>query len=244
MRTASITLESIGKRYNDSNGWAIKGVTLELYPREVTALSGPSGSGKTTLLSILGCILSPSEGILNILQQNAGQFDEQQRQQFRRQHIGLVFQSCNLLSSLTALENIQLALSMRNAGEDAFDLLASVGLTEKAGSYPAQLSGGQRQRVAIARAFAGNPDLLLADEPTAALDAVQGRGVMELLRRRAQENGATVIVVTHDPRMIRFADRVIELEDGTVTRRYRLLKESHAKPAVSQSAVPVRNALR
>jgi putative ABC transport system ATP-binding protein len=244
MRTASITLESIGKRYDDSNGWAIKGVTLELYPREVTALSGPSGSGKTTLLSILGCILSPSEGILNLLQQNAGQFDEQQRQQFRRQHIGLVFQSCNLLSSLTALENIQLALSMRNAGEDALDLLTSVGLAEKADSYPAQLSGGQRQRVAIARAFAGNPDLLLADEPTAALDAVQGRGVMELLRYRAQENGATVIVVTHDPRMIRYADRVIELEDGAVTRRYRLLKESHAKPAVSQPAVPVRNALR
>jgi putative ABC transport system ATP-binding protein len=246
MRSASINLESIGKCYEGaSDGWAVQDVTLQLFPRELTALTGPSGSGKTTLLSMLGCVLSPSEGSMTILGQNADEFNESKRQHFRREHVGFVFQSCNLLASLTALENIELALSLRSAGEDALDLLDSVGMADKAGSYPTQLSGGQRQRVAIARAFAGNPELLLADEPTAALDATQGRGVMELLRRRAHENNATVIVVTHDPRMIRFADRVVELEDGAVTRRYRLLKETHAQ-AVETPGRPatIRNAPR
>ena len=247
MRTASVILESLGKRYDGAcDGWAVQDVSLSLYPRELTALTGPSGSGKTTLLSMLGCILSPSEGQMAIMDQYASAFNESQRQQFRRANIGFVFQSCNLLSSLTALENVELALSLRSAGEDALELLSSVGLAGKADSYPAQLSGGQRQRVAIARAFAGNPELLLADEPTAALDATQGRGVMDLLRRRAHENDATVVVVTHDPRMIRFADRVIELEDGAVTRRYRLLRKSHTalNAGTPMRSAPLRNAPR
>ena len=246
MRTASIHLDSISKRYDGAaECLAVKNASLQLYPRELTALTGPSGSGKTTLLSMLGCILSPTEGALKILDQDVSQFTETLRQQFRRAHIGFVFQSCNLLSSLTARENIELALSIRSVGEDPLDLLKSVGLANKAESYPVHLSGGQRQRVAIARACAGNPELLLADEPTAALDAVQGRGVMELLRRRAHENGATVIVVSHDPRMIRFADRIIELEDGEIVRRYRQLKEVHSKDAVVPvQPAPSRNATR
>src|SRR6185369_6433461 len=171
MRTATVTLQSISKQYvATQESWAVDNVSLSIYPRELTALTGPSGSGKTTLLSLIGCILAPTCGSLTILGQDAGNFTEQQRQQLRRKHIGFIFQSSNLLTSLTAQENIQLALSLRSAGEEASDLLAAVNLSEKADSYPNQLSGGQRQRVAIARAVAGNPELLLADEPTAALD--------------------------------------------------------------------------
>jgi putative ABC transport system ATP-binding protein len=229
MRTASVVMEGLGKRYDGGDdAWAVRDVELSIYPREVTALVGPSGSGKTTLLSIVGCILAPTCGSLTLLDQDAHAFEEHHRQQFRRHNIGFVFQSYNLLASLTAKQNVELALSLRASDQSPLQLLDSVGLKEKAASYAAQLSGGQRQRVAIARALAGDPAFLLADEPTAALDVAQGRRVMELLQKRAHESGTTVIVVTHDARMLRFADRVIELEDGAIRKKFRQLREKAA----------------
>jgi putative ABC transport system ATP-binding protein len=190
---------------------------------------GPSGSGKTTLLSIIGGVLSPTEGEINVCGVNLERCDESQLQQFRRVKAGFIFQSFNLLSSLTALENVEVALSLRGADlSSAGALLERVGLASKAEAYPMQLSGGQRQRVGIARALAGDPPVLLADEPTAALDAFQGRRVMDLLRTRAKEDGTTVLVVTHDPRVREFADRVIEMEDGRLKRIVRRLRPDQA----------------
>jgi putative ABC transport system ATP-binding protein len=179
---------------------------------------GPSGSGKTTLLTMAGALLGPTSGEVTVCGTTLHDCDETARQQFRRANIGFVFQSYNLLSSLTVLENIQVALGLRNADGSALSILEKVGLSEKANAYPSELSGGQRQRVAVARALAGNPPVLLADEPTAALDAAHGRRVMALMRERARHCGTTVLVVTHDARVREFADRVIEMEDGRVKR--------------------------
>jgi putative ABC transport system ATP-binding protein len=186
---------------------------------------GPSGSGKTTLLSMIGGVLTPTSGEVNVCGADLERCSETQLQLFRRKRVGFIFQSFNLLSSLTALENIEVALSLRGAPlSAAADLLERVGLSAKAQAYPMELSGGQRQRIGIARALAGDPPVLLADEPTAALDAFQGRRVMDLLRKRAKETGTTVLVVTHDPRVREFADRVIEMEDGKLKRIVRRLR--------------------
>jgi putative ABC transport system ATP-binding protein len=231
MREASVVLRNVSKRYGEKVGTplAVRNVTLSIFPGDVTILMGPSGSGKTTLLSMVGGVLSPSAGELNVAGIALHQCNETALQDFRRTQIGFIFQSFNLLSSLTSLENIKVALSLRGADSSSAEkILDSVGLASKANVYPMQLSGGQRQRVGIARALAGDPPLLLADEPTAALDAEHGRRVMRLLRKRAKENGTTVLVVTHDPRVRKFADRVIEMEDGCLKRVVR-----RARPSVT-----------
>ena len=226
---ATISIRGASKFYEGSDSWAVRAVTLSVFPGEVTVLMGPSGSGKTTLLSMIGGVLSPTEGSLRVCGTPLDACDEKELQLFRREKVGFIFQSFNLLSSLTALENIEMALALRGANVSAASgLLEHVGLAAKAAHYPAQLSGGQRQRVGIARALAGNPRVLLADEPTAALDAFQGRRVMDLLRARACEDGTTVLVVTHDPRVREFADRVIEMEDGKLKRIVRRLRPDQA----------------
>jgi putative ABC transport system ATP-binding protein len=226
---AKITMRNVKKCYSNGETWAVRGVTLSIYSSEVTVLMGPSGSGKTTLLSMLGGVLSPTEGKINVCGVNLEECDEGQLQLFRRANVGFIFQSFNLLSSLTAKENIEVALALRKSDPSrAANLLERVGLASKVDAYPMQLSGGQRQRVGIARALAGNPQVLLADEPTAALDAFQGRRVMDLLRARAKEDGTTVLVVTHDPRVREFADRVIEMEDGRLKRIVRRLRPDQA----------------
>jgi putative ABC transport system ATP-binding protein len=191
---------------------------------------------------MVGALLAPSEGGISVCGHALETFSEKQRQQFRRKHIGFIFQSYNLLSALTAAENIQVALTLR--GEDpakALELLEGVELGDKADAYPTQLSGGQRQRVAVARALAGSPPVLLADEPTAALDAFQGRRIMQLIHARAHRDGVTVLVVTHDPRVREFADRVIEMEDGRlhriVRRRREALPNSTARWAVAERSL-------
>jgi putative ABC transport system ATP-binding protein len=227
MPHATIDLNNVSKRYESGGDapLAVKRVTLQIFSGEVTVLMGPSGSGKTTLLSMIGAVLAPSSGAIAVCGCALQKCDESRRQSFRREKIGFIFQSYNLLSSLTVLENIHIALSLRGAPtRDALPILEHVGLAAKADAYPQQLSGGQRQRVAVARALAGSPPVLLADEPTAALDAIQGRRVMNLLRTRAKKSGTTVVVVTHDPRVREFADRVIEMEDGRVTRIVRRLR--------------------
>jgi putative ABC transport system ATP-binding protein len=202
---------------------ALQEVDLELRAGELTLLMGPSGSGKTTLLSILGCILRASNGKLEVLGEEVSALPEKELPRIRREAIGFVFQGFNLFPTLTAAENVSLALDVRGqrgaaAKKRGEELLAEVGLAQKARSFPADLSGGQKQRVAIARALAGDPPILLADEPTAALDWTSGRAVIELLQRLARVHGRAVVMVTHDPRVLSFGDRIIHLEDGKIVR--------------------------
>ena len=204
---------------------ALKGVSLELMPGELTLLMGPSGSGKTTLLSILGCILIPNEGSLRIGKQVATGLSSEGLADLRRKHVGFVFQSYNLVPTLTAQENVMLALELRGTPGDgpalAAEALRQVGLSHRASAYPSKLSGGEKQRVAIARSLAGSPSVILADEPTAALDSVNGKGVMALLSEVAKDKGRGILVVTHDHRTLSYADRLIRIEDGRIVGRAR-----------------------
>jgi putative ABC transport system ATP-binding protein len=202
---------------------ALQEVDLEVRSGELTLLMGPSGSGKTTLLSILGCILRASDGKLEVLGEDVTSLAEKELPRIRREAIGFVFQGFHLFPTLTAAENVALALDVRgvrgaSARKRGEELLAEVGLAEKARWFPADLSGGQKQRVAIARALAGDPPILLADEPTAALDWASGRAVIELLQRLARVHGRAVVMVTHDPRVLAYGHRIIHLEDGTIMR--------------------------
>ena len=200
---------------------ALDEVTFDLHAGELALLVGPSGSGKTTLLSIMGCILRPTSGSLRVLGDEVTRLAERDLPVIRRERIGFVFQAFNLFPTLTALQNVALALDLkgvpgRAARDKAAALLDQVGLANKLGAYPADLSGGQKQRVAIARALAGDPPILLADEPTAALDSQSGRTVMDLLQRLARERGRAVAIVTHDNRMQGYGDRVVRMEDGRI----------------------------
>jgi putative ABC transport system ATP-binding protein len=205
---------------------ALKGVNFDLIPGELTLLMGPSGSGKTTLLSILGCILTPSSGSLQIAGLSTDGLDAEGMANLRRQHVGFVFQAYNLVPTLTALENVMLALDLRgasraNAPDLAADALAAVKLSHRENASPSKLSGGEKQRVAIARALAGSPSVILADEPTAALDAENGKAVMELLAEVAKDSRRGVLAVTHDHRTLEYADRIIRIEDGRIVGRAR-----------------------
>ena len=208
---------------------ALRGVSMNVEPGEFIMLEGPSGSGKTTLLSILGCVLAPTEGEVKLFGEPVSGRPESQLPQLRLSYIGFVFQGHNLVASLTARQNIMLVLqlrgwSVRSASQEAELLLDQVGLPGKAESKPRDLAGGQRQRVAIARALAGGPPLILADEPTAALDAENGLKVTEILRQLARQQGRTVLVVTHDNRIFHLADRILHIEDG-------LMREEAPRPA-------------
>jgi putative ABC transport system ATP-binding protein len=200
---------------------ALKGVSITLNPGELTLLMGPSGSGKTTLLSILGCILTPSEGTLRIAGESTEGLGPEGLAALRRRSIGFIFQSYNLFPTLTAEENVRLALDVRGErGSEAIvraqRALHQVGLRHKLKSYPANLSGGEQQRVAVARALAGAPAVMLADEPTAALDSENGVAVMQLLSEIAKDKSRAVLAVTHDPRTIPFANRILRIEDGLI----------------------------
>jgi putative ABC transport system ATP-binding protein len=213
-RGVEMVYQSSGERFQ-----ALKGVDLDVKRGDIQLLMGPSGSGKTTLLSILAGILTPTQGNVRLLGEDITRLSSSKLAQFRLQNIGFIFQGFNLFPALTALENIEVALKLKGirgsiARKQAYDLLEQVGLADKAKQHPQDLSGGQKQRVAIARALAGNPQLIMADEPTAALDSHNGHAVIELLRNLAKEKGRTVLIVTHDPRIIDVADNVAYLEDG------------------------------
>jgi putative ABC transport system ATP-binding protein len=199
----------------------LKGISLDLKPGELTLLMGPSGSGKTTLLSILGCILTATSGELHLGEQQAVGKSSEELADIRREKIGFVFQGYNLFPTLTAVENVLVALDVRDARsvdpeETASDALRQVGLDHRIHAYPSKLSGGEKQRVAIARSLAGQPSLILADEPTAALDSENGKAVMELLAEVAQDPTRAVLAVTHDHRTLTYADRIIRIEDGRI----------------------------
>jgi putative ABC transport system ATP-binding protein len=200
---------------------ALKGVSLSITAGELTLLMGPSGSGKTTLLSILGCILTPNQGTVRIRGKSIEGAGPEQLAKLRRVHVGFVFQSYHLFPTLTATDNVRLVLDVRGerssaAFAKAREALALVGLSHKTNSYPRELSGGEQQRVAIARAIVGRPSAILADEPTAALDGENGQAIMTVLARIAEDRSRGVLVVTHDPRILPFAHRIVRIEDGRI----------------------------
>jgi len=208
----------------------LQGVNLTVAAGEVVLLTGPSGCGKTTLLTLVGALRSVQEGSVEVLGQQLAGASRRDRQRLRRS-IGMIFQGHNLLRCLTAEQNVQMGsdllpgLSYRARRDQSREWLRAVGLGDELHKLPHDLSGGQKQRVAIARALAAHPRLLLADEPTAALDSQTGREVVELLRRLARDQGCAVLMVTHDPRILDIADRLVRMEDG------RLLEAG--KPALS-----------
>ena len=200
---------------------ALKDVTLTLNAGDLTLLMGPSGSGKTTLLSILGCILTPTDGSITIADERADGKSPEELADLRRRHIGFVFQSYNLFPTLNAMENVRLALDVRGLSyretvQRAEEALCEVGLSHRLKSYPGNMSGGEQQRVAVARAIATAPSLILADEPTAALDSENGHAVMALLAKIAKDESRAVLAVTHDPRTHPYADRIVKIEDGEI----------------------------
>ena len=197
----------------------LQNIGFSIEPGEVVLLTGPSGCGKTTLLTLIGALRTVQQGEVSVLGESLHGAGRRRRQQVRRR-IGMIFQGHNLLRCLTAEQNVQMGadllpdLSYRARRDEARQWLRAVGLEDHMAKVPHDLSGGQKQRVAIARALAANPRLLLADEPTAALDSRTGREVVELLRRLAREQSCAVLMVTHDPRIVDVADRLLQMEDG------------------------------
>ncbi|MFZ2234977.1 MAG: ABC transporter ATP-binding protein [Dokdonella sp.] len=201
--------------------FALRDISLAIAPAEMTLLLGPSGSGKTTLLQVLGCLMRPTRGDVSVFGHSVGNYSERELAAFRLAHIGFVFQNYHLFPTLRAWENIAIVLDVQGVPREeqkdrAMALLEKLGLGDRASHYPSELSGGQKQRVAIARALSLSPQLILADEPTAALDGKTGQGVAALLHDLAHREGCAVVVVSHDPRVEPYGDRVLHLEDGVI----------------------------
>jgi len=223
MPADSIRIEALNYAYGEGElrRPVLRDVALQVAVGEVLLLTGPSGSGKTTLLTLIGALRALQEGSCTVLGQELLGASERARVSLR-QRIGFIFQNHNLLGALTARQNVAMALEVAPRLSEAErlaragEMLAAVGLAEHADRLPSKLSGGQRQRVAIARALAGDPGLVLADEPTAALDKVSGAEVAHLLRDLAKSRGVPILMVTHDPRILDIADRVVAMEDGRI----------------------------
>lgn len=228
MGQAVIAVRGVTKMYASgaTEVRALDSVDMDVHKGEVLLLMGPSGSGKTTLLSIMGCILQATAGSVRLHNREVVGLSERQLPRLRLDHIGFVFQGFNLFPALSAGDNVALALDLqgvrgKEARQRAEAALKAVGLEEKYAVFPAHLSGGQKQRVAIARALVSDPEIILADEPSAALDSHNGRVVMELLTHLAHVQGRAVVMVTHDHRAIPYADRIVRIEDGGVAAECR-----------------------
>jgi putative ABC transport system ATP-binding protein len=213
---AAAEVEHVRKRFEDGRIRALEDVSLELEPGEVVALTGSSGSGKSTLLNLIGALDRPDAGEIHVAGQDVARLEDPAS--YRAEVVGFVFQFHNLISTLTALENVQIPMIGRRGRTErerrARELLDEVGLSDRVDAYPPTLSGGERQRVAIARALANEPRLLLADEPTGALDSETGQQILDLLRRLRDEHGTTILLVTNDDAVAAQADRVLRLRDG------------------------------
>lgn len=239
---AAIEVHQLTKSYGEGAAavHALDRVDLDVLRGEVLMLMGPSGSGKTTLLSVMGGILRATSGSVKICGREITTLTESELPRVRLENIGFIFQGFNLFPTLTVRENVELALDLkgirgRRARERAEELLAQVGLEDKLHSFPADLSGGQKQRVAIARALSGEPEILLADEPTAALDSTSGRVVMDLLRRMAHDRRRAVVIVTHDNRVLEYADRIVHIEDGKITEQNKDVPHHFAGEMISHN---------
>jgi putative ABC transport system ATP-binding protein len=208
----------LGKAYRMGNAeiWALRGLELDLFQGEFVVFLGPSGSGKSTFLNILGGLDLPTEGAVTYRDHDLAHADEAERTRYRREHVGFVFQFYNLIPNLTALENVTLVTEIAEHPMQALDALALVGLADRRDHFPTQLSGGEQQRVAIARAIAKNPDVLLCDEPTGALDCATGKLVLEALLRVHRELGTTVAIITHNAVIGEMGTRVVRLAGGRI----------------------------
>jgi putative ABC transport system ATP-binding protein len=218
-----LAVEEISVSFGSSSTrtFTIRDLSLSFEPGRLTLVTGPSGSGKTTLLSVLGALLRPDSGKVFVGGEEIGRLDEVQRTRLRRDKIGFIFQAFRLFHSLTAFENVMIASDVAGLRDQkrcdaAVQLLGHLGLADKAKLKPNELSGGEKQRVAIARALLRNPSILLADEPTASLDSVAGTRICEIMKSFCEERQYTTVVVSHDARWMRFASRVVVLEDGRV----------------------------
>jgi putative ABC transport system ATP-binding protein len=225
LREVGVTCRGVIKEFGDGDARlrVLHDVDVDVYTSELTLLVGPSGCGKTTLISIIAGLLDPTGGDVELFGVPQASLKGRRLVDFRAANVGFVFQQYNLLPALTSAENVAVPLLIQNmprgqAVRQAREVLAGVGLGDKTDARPSQLSGGQQQRVAIARALVHGPRLLVCDEPTAALDAQSGRTVMKLLKQVAVQPGRSVIVVTHDSRVVAYGDRTIEMADGRITR--------------------------
>jgi putative ABC transport system ATP-binding protein len=250
-----IELQQVSKRYDhgDVPVEALRGINLSITRGEFVAIMGPSGSGKSTLLNLLSALDRPSSGTIRLDGRDIASLSDDQVTLLRRNRIGLIFQFFNLLPTLTAVENVLLPVLMSRAPtrqdrDRAHELLHHVGLNHRLDHKPGQLSGGEMQRVAIARAFVTAPPIILADEPTGNLDTASGHEVLQLLRRQASEQGATVVMVTHDAQAARVGTRLLVIRDGAILRDDRLVaqaddhaglqepRESHFREAATSAA--------
>ncbi|EZH64587.1 hemin ABC transporter ATP-binding protein [Bacillaceae bacterium JMAK1] len=221
---AKLSLQHVQKTFTDGDRTltVLKDVSFDIFPGEFVAIVGPSGSGKSTMLSIAGALLSPTSGKLLLDGKNIADASEKERQLIRLHQIGFIFQSSHLLPYLTVKDQLMLMTrlskeSKKDAEQRAERLLTELGLRHRLHQYPERLSGGERQRVAIARAWMNEPDLILADEPTASLDTERGQHVIEQLAHQVKQQKRAAIMVTHDERMLTYCDRIITLEDGAVS---------------------------
>ncbi len=218
-----LEVNNVSKIYGegDNKVIAVDSVSLSIHRHELLLIMGPSGSGKTTLLSMMGCMLHPTKGEVSVEGQLISRLRQNALPDIRKKYFGFVFQSFNLFQSLTAVDNVELVLRLKNQDKKtikpaALELLERVGLGQRADFYPADMSGGQKQRVAFARALAGDPPVILADEPTANLDSKTGSEVLKLLRTLSEEFGKAIVIVSHDPKAEALAHRVVFLEDGRI----------------------------
>ncbi len=240
---AAISVRKLSKTFGEGDiaVHAVTAVDLDVAAGEVILVMGPSGSGKTTLLLMLGAMLRPTSGSVVVDGVDLATAPERRLPALRASHLGFIFQDFNLLSALTALENVELACNLagttgRAAHDRGAELLQRVGLDHRLDFRPDQLSGGEKQRVAIARALANNPTVLLADEPTANLDSGHGREIARLLRRLAEEDGRSIVIVSHDERLREVADRVLWLEDGAFRELVGMATDPVCGMAVEQDA--------
>lgn len=220
----TLAMRAVSRVFGDgeSQVTALHPTDFEVRSGELVAVIGPSGSGKSTFLTLAGALQTPTSGHVTIAGQDLSRLNARQLADFRLHHIGFVLQASNLIPYLNVREQLTLVPGLAGrggaqAGAQAGELLRALGLSERAGHYPQQLSGGQKQRVAIARALMNDPALILADEPTAALDGVRGREVVEMLAREVRERGKAAVMVTHDERVLDLCTRVVRLEDGRVS---------------------------
>lgn len=218
---AAVVAEGVTKEFREGQDTLriLRGIDLEVQQGEIVAIEGPSGSGKTTFISIVGCLLGATSGRVQVAGQDIDPKKPGRFAAVRRKHLGFVFQQFNLFPSLTALENVEYALNLKGitgsaARKEAGELLDRVGLSDRKNFLPRDMSGGQKQRIAIARALSGKPDVILADEPTASLDAVVAEQVLTLFQDLARQDGRALLIVTHDSKVRRITDRVARIEAG------------------------------